>query len=390
MISRFRPTYTYNQILSSFLEKDGANLKLKEKLRDIYKTQHVYLFGQARVGIYVLLKSLEVTGGVLSPAYNCIVVPDAVRFAGMENQFVDISLDDFNMSRNSVTKNITPRSKVLIATHQFGIPCDIEFMKSFAKKHSLVLLEDSAAAMGAKIGDKPAGTFGDAAIISFQDTKVINAVEGGCLLVYESKLAQKIDSFLKNNIVDLIDSGFDFLRSAMAFKTGTKPNLYDLAFKVWTAKAKAYTNAEKSQEQMSNHYLSGMSDFSAKLVLSQISSLEANVKKRNLIAKKYYQAVESDFRIDLPLIDKKRAPAWTRFPIRVNNKELFFKSMISQGVDLAWTFSYSCPEEYNVGSRFPNSRIASKTVIDLPVYPNLNDLEIEKIIKSVKNANYKK
>lgn len=388
MISRFRPTYTYSQILSSFLGKDRANLELKEKLGDIYKTQHVYLFGQARVGIYVLLKSLGMTGGVLSPAYNCIVVPDAVRFARMENQFVDISLDDFNMSRSSLTKNITSGSRVLIATHQFGIPCDIEFMKSFSKEHNLVLLEDSAAAMGAKIGDKPAGTFGDAAIISFQDTKVINAGEGGCLLVHDSKLAQKIDSFLKNNAVDLIDSDFGLLRSAVAFKTATKPNLYDLAFKIWTAKAKAYTNAEKRQEQMPNHYLSGMSDFSAKLVLSQISSLEANVKKRNLIAKKYYQTLVSDSRICLPLIDKKETLAWTRFPIRVNNKELFFKSMISLGVDLAWTFSYSCPEEYNIGKQFPNSRIASKTVIDLPIYPNLNDLEIEKIIKSVKNANY--
>ena len=90
-------------------------------------------------------------------------------------------------------------------------------------------------------------------------------------------------------------------------------------------------------------------------------------------------------RVKLPKIKKGVKPAWVRFPIMTENKLIFYKRLSANGVDLAWTFSYSCSSEY--GDRLtPNSLEAANHVLDLPIYPNLINDDIDKIIREIKNA----
>ena len=77
-------------------------------------------------------------------------------------------------------------------------------------------------------------------------------------------------------------------------------------------------------------------------------------------------------------------PAWARFPIRVKNKKVFFEKMINQGIDLAWTFSYTC--QGNNKRKFINSEYAAETVLDLPIYPDLDTSSVEKIVMAVKGV----
>lgn len=384
MIARFRPTYTYADIFSSQFadEIKSRNIVIKE-LQNLYKTKNIFLFGSGREALYILLKSLNVSGGVLSPAYNCIVVPDAIRFSGMSNQFVDISLDDYNMNAKSLLNTINTKSKVLLATHQFGVPCDIERIKSISNKHNLLLIEDAAAAMGAKIGTKLVGTHGKASIISFQDTKVINGIEGGALIVHDERLANKVKNLIPEQA---FTNDFKYFGKALIYKLSTSRLFYDFIFKIWTTKSGSYTTAEKSQKIIPHDYVSNMKFLAMNLIGKQIKGLSVNVLRRQEIANMYMSNLSGGNNIVLPKIQSNIYPAWTRFPVRVKNKKLFFEKCIKNGVDLAWTFSYSCPKEYKDMRAAPNALIAAKSVLDLPIYPNLSNMEIYKIISAVKDS----
>ena len=374
MIARFRPTYFYKDLLSAYLDR-GDWSRLKKKLEDLYRTKDIFFFSQARVALFVLLNSLNKQGGVISPAYNSISVADAVKSVGMVNQFADISLNDYNMYPKSVEKVVDKTTKVLIATHQFGIPCDILALKKIALKYGLVLIEDAADALGAKINGKLAGTFGVASIISFENTKVISGFKGGCLLVYDKKLTEKIKKVkLENNG----DNSLAFLKS-LAIKFLTNDSAYNLFFPLWTTILGKTTQDESSQQKFTVGYLSKISPFSASLVLKQIGRLDQNIQRRQEIAKAYLSGLAGQKNVQLPKVKTGSSPSWVRFPFRVKKKQKFFEKIVKKGVDLTWTFSY-------VVDQAPNARLAAEEVLGLPIYPSLTDDEISKAITVIKKS----
>ena len=383
MIARFRPVYSYSDILAGFFSSQKDIEILRKKIQELFKTEYVFFYSQARVALYILIKALSQKGAVISPAYNCIVVPDAIRFAGMDNQLADVSLDDYNMTIKDVQKVINNQSKILLATHQYGIPCDIEGLSSVAKRNELILIEDAAAAMGANINGKLVGTSGVASIMSFQDTKVLNGVTGGCLVIFDKSLAARVKELSFN--VDLI-SKLNFLKKAVAFKTATLPLVYSLVFPIWTKKAGAYTMPEESEKNMPDDYLEGINVVTASLINKQIPNLEEIVQKKKNIGDKYLKLLSGVKSLILPKIKRGITPAWERFPIRVEDRLNFFRNLSGNGIDLAWTFSYSCAKEYSQNNA-PNTLHASEHVLNLPIYPDLDNNDIIKIVEKIKYAN---
>ena len=66
------------------------------------------------------------------------------------------------------------------------------------------------------------------------------------------------------------------------------------------------------------------------------------------------------------------SPAWIQFPFQVDDKRAFYKYMQRNGVDLSWTYRYSCADSFGLDG-FPISQKAAKTVLGLPTYPLLTD-----------------
>lgn len=377
MVSRFRPTYSYRNLINSlFADYIRSEKILTEWAEDNFKSKNIFFYSFARVGLYAFLASLKLKGGVISPAYNCIVVPDSVRFAKMENQFCDISLDDYNMSPKSVENTIDSQSKVILATHQYGIPCDVESLGRIAKKNDLFLFEDSAAALGGKIEGKLAGSFGDASLISFQDTKTINSVNGGCLIVHNKNIAEKIKkTYFKSSVKDKMN----YFKKGMIYKMATEPIFYRFVFEYFTRKSGRYTLREVSLKKIPKDFLSGLNIFSLNLIVEQIKDLEKIVEKKNKIANVYSEKINPE-KTSLSKVTNGTISSWERYPIRVKDSVNFFKKMTKKGVDMAWTFNYTCPEELKQDDKmFPNAREAADTVICLPIYKDLSLQRAEKI-----------
>src|SRR3989344_7854503 len=150
--------------------------------------KHAVAFNSGRSALLAILSALEgdpsfakASEGkeVLLQAFTCNAVPNPVIWAGLKPVYVDCREDDFNIDPVDLERKVTPRSKVVIVQHTFGLPADMDRIVEICKRRNLILVEACAHALGATYRGKKVGTFGKAAFFSFSRDKVISCVYGG-------------------------------------------------------------------------------------------------------------------------------------------------------------------------------------------------------------------
>jgi dTDP-4-amino-4,6-dideoxygalactose transaminase len=147
-----------NKIINGHCIEEYEN-SLKNKLN----SKKIYTFASGRMGFYSILKSIGIEYGdeIIMPSYTCVVVPNAIIYSGAKPIYCDINKDDFNINASKIEFLVTAKTKVLYAQHIFGQMCDIEVIMSLAKKYNLIVIENTALAIGAKLNNKFAETIGD-------------------------------------------------------------------------------------------------------------------------------------------------------------------------------------------------------------------------------------
>ncbi len=135
------------------------------------------------------LAALEVGPGneVILPAWSWYSCYNAIILAGALPVFAEID-ESFNLDPADLEKKITPQTKVVMAVHLQGNPCDMTRILAIARKHRLRVLENCAQSMGASYRGRPVGSLGDIGIYSMQIHKTITAGEGGALVTNDPVL----------------------------------------------------------------------------------------------------------------------------------------------------------------------------------------------------------
>jgi dTDP-4-amino-4,6-dideoxygalactose transaminase len=139
--------------------------------------------------LHIAFAALGVGPGqeVIVPAYLWVSCAAAVVNLGAIPVLADID-DTFCLAADAVEARITPRTTGILVIHMSGAQADVESILAVARKHNLFLLEDCAQCIGGSIGGKKVGTFGDAAIFSFQMNKNMTSGEGGCFVTHNERL----------------------------------------------------------------------------------------------------------------------------------------------------------------------------------------------------------
>jgi len=375
MIPRYCPTYSLRNLIWAWqmcLTSDPLKL-LRSRLAELFAVKHVFLFSSARVALYALLKAYGRPGEVVVPAYNCIAVPEAVLYAGYHPVFADISDNSLNMTADTLGKSISQDTTAVLMTHQFGIPCDVDEILSVCKQYQVLVVEDAAAAIGARFRGRLVGNFGDAAIISFHTTKVISGGIGGALLTDNDELAYKIDR-LQQAAAAPKDCWGSFAK-AVAWKAATSPWLYTtMLFGYRVLCGETLFEMVIPHTGMPSSFLRLCSRFSAALALVQLNRLDSNLSRRRKLAQAYTDELSGYSVLKLPVVPVDCSPAWIQFPVMVSEKRAFYKYMQRKGIDLSWTFRYSCADSFGLDG-FSNAWRAAQTVLGLPTYPSLSDEE---------------
>ena len=165
---------------SSWLVK---NIKCKEALMVHSCT--------AALEICAILLNIKAGDEIIMPSYTFVSTANAFTQRGGKVVFVDINKKTLNIDENLIEKSITKKTKAIVVVHYAGISCEMEKICKIAKKHNIILIEDAAQALLSKYKNKPLGSFGDLATISFHETKNIHCGEGGALLINNNNFIKR-------------------------------------------------------------------------------------------------------------------------------------------------------------------------------------------------------
>lgn len=382
MIPRYAPTYTINDLLNALELSSDPEIenKLASRLKSLYNVRYAFLFGSGREALYAALKAHGLPGGVLIPAYNCIVVPEAIQFAGYSPVFVDIDRKSLCMTAESVEKSMNPDVKAIFLTHLFGIPCEIQEILDVSLRQNILIVEDAAPALGAEYKGQLVGSLGDASIISFQSTKVISGEMGGALVTNNERLATRLKD-VKREAAEPGNSRM-LLAKALIRKILTCRSIYGLAqFGYRTLQGEEMYEIVAPKVRKPKGFFSRCPSFASALVFLQLDRLKWNLERRRNVALIYQNDLSKHTKLSLPAIPLASNPSWIQYPILADDKFAFYKHMQQNQIDVSWSYRYTCADSYGIKG-FPNSLHAAKTVIGLPTNPYLTDEQAKEICRA--------
>jgi dTDP-4-amino-4,6-dideoxygalactose transaminase len=178
---------------SKWLTNRGALVQQLEKaICDKLGIEHLLYVSNGTIAIQIAIKALELKGEIITTPFSYVATTTSIMWENCKPVFCDINENDYCINADEIEKHITPDTSAILATHVYGIPCDVEKIEQIAKKHNLKVIYDAAHAFGVKYKGKSIFSYGDINTCSFHATKVFHTVEGGSITSNIPEIRQKL------------------------------------------------------------------------------------------------------------------------------------------------------------------------------------------------------
>jgi len=302
---------------------------------------------------------------VITTPYTFAATAEVVINANAKPVFVDVEKDTYNIDPAKIEEKITDKTKAIIVVHYAGHACEMDKIMEIAEKYDLYVIEDAAHAIGSKYKDKKIGSIGDATCFSFYATKNITTAEGGMITTNRGDLADKM------RILSLHGISKD-------------------AWKRYSSEGSWYYEIAYSG------YKYNMSDLQASIGIHQMKKLDQMQKRREEIADMYNKSFGQIPQITIPTVKSYATHAWHLYPIQVNsdllsiNRNEFIEALKAENIGTSVHFIplHLHPyykEKYGFkGDDFPIAESLYNNEISLPIYPKMEDKDVEDVISAVK------
>jgi perosamine synthetase len=171
--------------------------EFEERFAERIGVQHAASVCNGTVALHLALVALGIGPGdeVLVPTLTYIASVNAIAYTGATPVFVDSVRSTWQMDPEDVRRNITPRTRAIMAVHLYGQSCDMQSLVDIAREHRLFLVEDCAEAFGTMYNGQHVGTFGDISTFSFFGNKTITTGEGGMVVTNDKTLNERTRHF---------------------------------------------------------------------------------------------------------------------------------------------------------------------------------------------------
>lgn len=167
-------------------------LELEQKLRQYLGLEHLHFSSNGTIVLQMALKALRITGEVITTPFSYCATSHAIAWENATPIFADIRKEDLCIDPDCIEALITPRTQAILATHVYGIPCQIERIEAIAKQHGLYVIYDAAHTFGVQYKGKSLLSYGDVSTCSFHATKVFHTVEGGMITTPNAELSEQL------------------------------------------------------------------------------------------------------------------------------------------------------------------------------------------------------
>ena len=401
MIPRLKPYLGMEELSALFSPKSGAIEKFEKVFAQEFDQKYAIAFSYGRTAIWAFLKALEIENAeVIQPAYTCSVVAHATYLSGNIPVFVDCTLTDYNMDLDAFENAFTKNTRVVIPTHLFGYPMDVnqisEIVQSAENKfgHKIWVLQDCAHSFDARFQGQSVLSNGDCAVFGLNISKQITSVFGGMFTTSDSDMAEKMHAFRQDNF-----SSPGFLKQLqrilylLAVYPAFNSSIYGLVH--WLQEKTPFLNGLTKAYHLDEKihfppdYTEKMAAVEANVGIEQVRKYQLIQKKRKEIAECYTDALDS--RPDFILPPKVTGATYSHFPIRTNNRDSLMREYARKGVQVGQLIEYSMPHHPAYSSltgneSFPNALLCSQSMINLPIHPGLTENNVEKIIEATKSV----
>lgn len=179
----------------------NRTLQLEQQAAQLTSRGEAVAVGRAAFGLFALLSLLKRDNApqkIALPSFLCQSPLAAVLHAGWEPVFCDIDVETGNVSDSEWQSVIDSGVDAVLFVHLFGNVGDAASVADLCRRKRIYFIEDAAQSFGGRLQNKPCGSFGDASIISFGHTKIIDVKHGGMVLTDDESLADEIRKFTDN------------------------------------------------------------------------------------------------------------------------------------------------------------------------------------------------
>lgn len=167
--------------------------QLEREFAKKFGVRYGVAFNSGTSTLHAALEAAGVQPGdeVISPAMTVIMDTTATLHANAVPVYADVDPKTFNVDVVDLEKKITPKTKAIFAVALYGLPPNLPKIMEIANKHKITVIEDNAQCMLSTVNGKLAGTFGQMASYSFENTKHLSCGEGGMIITNDEKLAER-------------------------------------------------------------------------------------------------------------------------------------------------------------------------------------------------------
>ena len=369
----------------------GPRVKEFEKrIAQYVGIEKVVCVNSASAGLELMLRWFGVQEGdeVIVPAYTYCATANVVVHCGAKPVMVDVNADDFNINIQNIEKAITEKTKVIIPVDFAGLPCDYDELNQLVYNEKIrckftprtleqetlgriLILSDSAHSIGAIYNYKHTGALTDVSVFSFHAVKNLTSAEGG----------------------------------AICLNLPTPFNLEEIYKQLRTKSLHGQTKDALSKTQIGNWrydvceagYKCNMTDILAAIGLVELERYENDMLvKRKHIFDKYTEAFSKDERFEVPVYETDtKQSSYHVYPLRIKNitekeRDVIIQQVAMQNISLNVHFiplpmlSFYKNNGYDIQD-FPVAYDNYAREISLPVYYDLTDEQVERVIEAIYN-----
>jgi perosamine synthetase len=339
----------------------GPNIeKFEEKIAEYIGSKYAVVFNSGTSALHAVLVSHGVKRGdeVIVPSFTFIATANAPLFVGAKPVFADIKERTFGLDPENVKEKITRKTRAIIPIHYGGCPCLIRELKEIAEDHHIILVEDAAESFGARVYDKKVGTFGDSAMLSFCQNKIITTGDGGAIVTDSKEVYEKLKLIRSHGRLETQD----------------------------------YFSSTEYMDYIILGYNFRMSNITAALGISQLKKVDKIIDMRRENAKYMTEGLRNVKEVATPSAPKDYYHVYQMYAIRVpsNIRDDLMKYLADKGIMTKVYFSpvhltHYYKNELKYECKLPVTEEMSNQILSLPMYPTLTREEIGYVIDQVKN-----
>lgn len=316
--------------------------KLEEDICIKTKTNNLLFVSNGTIAIQLAIKALGITGEIITTPFSYVATTTSILWENCTPIFCDIDKNSLCIDAYKIEALITPNTQAILATHVYGIPCQVEMIEKIATKYNLKVIYDAAHGFGVKYKQQSLLNYGDVSTCSFHATKIFQTIEGGSITTKNSDLFEKIK--LYHSFGHL---GDDYFTLGINGKN---------------------------------------SEFHAAMGLCNLPVLEELIENRKNTSHLYSSLLTP--KISRPIIPAETEYNYAYFPIIFPNEKILLKiknKLIQNQINTRRYFYPSLNKLPYIenSNACPISEEISKRVLCLPQYYGIEKIDVEKICKIV-------